>query len=161
MILSVSSIFITLIMGTILIFLLYLLLFNEKLIYLLRADLLFSLSLIIILRLLIPFEWPFTITIPFSWIMNPLQLLLDFEIFRVFSIKNSLFFIWIIGSLIQFIRFLFQLKKISNIFDVLKKSSKKKRMSDYMNVENSYNYQIWIDNTISSPMICKRQIATI
>ena len=84
--LSVSSIFITLIISLVMIILFYLILFNKKLIFLLRSDLLMILSFMIILRLLFPIEWPFTITFAFPWIMNPLQSFLDYTIFEHFSI---------------------------------------------------------------------------
>lgn len=151
--LSVSSVFITLIITLLMIFLFYLILFNKKLIFLLRSDLLIVLSFIIIIRLLFPVEWPFTITLPFSWIMNPLQSFLDHKIFDNFSVLSLLFIIWMIGCGIQVFRFIIQLKKINNVFGVLDKTANKKEVSDYLDIDYRFDYPVWFANSIPFPMI--------
>ena len=90
MYISVSSVFITIVMTFLMITLFYVILSNKKLIFLLRSDLLIVLSFMIILRLLIPVEWPFTVTIPLPFFMNPLQSFLNYEILNGFSILNLL-----------------------------------------------------------------------
>lgn len=151
--LSVSSIFITLIISLVMIILFYLILFNKKLIFLLRSDLLMILSFMIILRLLFPIEWPFTITFAFPWIMNPLQSFLDYTIFEHFSILYLLLMVWFIGSIVQTFRFFIQLKKIENIFNVLDRASIKNKVSDFMEIDTRYDYPVWIADSIPFPMI--------
>ncbi|MSS01979.1 M56 family metallopeptidase [Erysipelotrichaceae bacterium LKV-178-WT-2G] len=153
MIFSVSSLFITLIVSTVLILLFYLILFNNKLIFLFRVDLLIVLSLIIILRLFLPFEWPFTITILFPTLMNPIFDFYTYKLVNNFTVLYLLIFIWIIGSIIQTIRFIIQFKKISNIFNILKQTAEKKKLSDFLTIEEKINYPVWIDNEIPCPMI--------
>ena len=65
MLFSVSSIFITLVMSTILILLFELFIAQKNLIRFLRMDVMILLSIVIIVRLLLPFEYAFTITVPF------------------------------------------------------------------------------------------------
>ena len=151
--LSVSSVFITLVITLLMIFLFYLILFNKKLIFLLRSDLLIVLSFMIIIRLLFPVEWPFTITLPFPWIMNPLQSFLDYKILDNFSVLSLLFVIWLIGCGIQVFRFLIQLKKINNVFGVLDKTAIKKKVSDYLEVDHRSDYPVWFADSIPFPMI--------
>ena len=151
--LSVSSVFITLVITLLMIFLFYLILFNKKLIFLLRSDLLIILSFIIIIRLLFPVEWSFTITLPFSWVMNPLQSFLDYQILNNFSILSLLLVVWIIGCVIQIFRFVVQLKKINNVFGVLDKTAIKKKVSDYLDVDHQFDYPVWFANGIPFPMI--------
>lgn len=151
--LSVSSVFITLVITLLMIFLFYLILFNKKLIFLLRSDLLIVLSFIIIIRLLFPVEWSFTITLPFSWVMNPLQSFLDYKILNNFSILSLLLIVWIIGCVIQIFRFVVQLKKINNVFGVLDKTAIKKKVSDYLDVDHQFDYPVWFANGIPFPMI--------
>lgn len=123
------------------------------LIYWLRADLLTALTIIIVLRLFLPFEWPFTITIPLAMVMNPLVSFLNLKLVGEFSVLSGMLLIWLVGTVIQTIRFIIEYKKISNIFDILKRSSDKKSTSDFMEVDRQYDYPIWIDPCIPFPMI--------
>ena len=107
----------------------------------------------IIIRLLFPVEWPFTITLPFPWIMNPLQSFLDYKILDNFSVLSLLFVIWLIGCGIQVFRFLIQLKKINNVFGVLDKTAIKKKVSDYLEVDHRSDYPVWFADSIPFPMI--------
>lgn len=150
---SVSSVFITLVITLLMIFLFYLVLFNKKLIFLLRSDLLIVLSFIIIFRLLFPVEWPFTITLPFSWIMNPLQSFLDYRILGNFSVLYLLLTIWIIGCGIQVLRLFIQVKKINHVFGVLDKTAIKKKVSDYIDIDGCFDYPVWFADSIPFPMI--------
>ena len=151
--LSVSSIFITLVISLVMIILFYLILFNKRLIFLLRSDLLMILSFMIILRLLFPVEWPFTITFASPWIMNPLQSFLNYAIFKNFSILSLLLVIWFIGSIVQTFRFFIQLKKIEIIFNMLDRTSIKNKVSDFMEIDTRYDYPVWIADSIPFPMI--------
>lgn len=150
---SVSSVFITLVITLLMIFLFYLVLFNKKLIFLLRSDLLIVLSFIIIIRLLFPVEWPFTITLPFSWIMNPLQSFLDYRILGNFSVLYLLLTVWIVGGGIQVLRLMIQVKKINNVFGVLDKAAIKKKVSDYIDIDGCFDYPVWLADCIPFPMI--------
>lgn len=78
---STSSIFITLLMALGMILLFYVLIQRKKTHLLFRTDLLILLAMIIWGRLFLPVEFPFTITIAFSALMNPLQALLNIVVF--------------------------------------------------------------------------------
>lgn len=151
--LSVSSIFITLIISSVMITLFYLILFNKKLIFLLRTDLPIVLSFMIVLRLLFPVEWKFTITFAFPWIMNPLQSFLNYTIFDHFSILSLLLMIWLMGIIVQTFRFFVQFKKIESVFNVLDRTSIKKKVSDYLEIDARFDYPVWIADSIPFPMI--------
>lgn len=153
MILSVSSVFITLIITFLMIFLFCLILFNKRLIFFLRSDLLIALSFIIIIRLLFPVEWAFTITLPFSGIMNPFQDFLDYKVFNNFSVLSLLLIIWIVGSMIQVFKLIDQFKKIDSIFDALDKIATKKKVSDYLNIDDRLDYPVWSADCIPFPTI--------
>lgn len=153
MFLSVSSVFITLVITTVMITLFCLILFNKKMIFFLRSDLLIVLSFMIIFRLLLPVEWKFTITLPFSWVMNPFYDFLNYEIFDRFSVLSLLLMIWAIGSMIQIFRLIIQLKKIEHVFFALDKTAIKNKVSDYLDINPRYDYPVWIDSNIPFPMI--------
>lgn len=153
MLFSVSSIFITLVMSTVLILLFELFIAQKRLIRFLRMDVMILLAIVIIIRLLLPFEYTFTISIPFPWVMNYLQDFLKFKLFMSFTILNLICLIWIVGIIIQFIRYIYTIKKCNLIFGILKSQSVHKCVSDYIEVSPKHNYSVWFTEAIDSPMV--------
>lgn len=123
---SASSIFITLIFITLLmalgmILLFYVLIQKKKTHLLFRTDLLILLAMIIWGRLFLPVEFPFTITIAFSALMNPLQTLLNSMVFG-HRFGEVIMILWFVGMIASALYSLYMLKRM---FD-LQKSFKRK-----------------------------------
>jgi len=153
MLLSVSSFFITLAMSSLMILLFELFISQKKFIKFLRMDVMIVLAIVIIIRLLLPFEYTFTITLPFPWLMNHLRDILYSRFFASFSVLNLLCLIWCIGIVIQSIRYLYNIKKCSLIFKILKNRSTHKCIADYIEVSPKHNYPVWFAEEIDSPMV--------
>ena len=153
MLFSVSSIFITLVMSTILILLFELFIAQKNLIRFLRMDVMILLAIVIIVRLLLPFEYAFTITVPFPWAMNYIRDFLNFKLSASFSVLNLLCLIWGIGILAQLIQYIQNIRKCNLIFSILKDSSVHKCVSDYIEIPPKFNYSVWFADDIESPMV--------
>lgn len=80
---SEFTIFITLLVSSLLILLLHLLLMNHKGYKYFRTDFIFIFVLVTVLRLCFPFEYFFTIIIPLPSIMNPVREALHTSIFNI------------------------------------------------------------------------------
>ncbi|MGM9947689.1 M56 family metallopeptidase [Floccifex sp.] len=140
-------------MSTALILLFELFITQKKLIRFLRMDIMILLAIVIILRLFLPFEYAFTITIPFPWVMNYVRDFLKFEIYASFTVLNLLCLIWCIGIIVQFIRYIQNIKKCNLIFCILKSRSIHKCVGDYIETSPKYNYSVWFTDEIDSPMV--------
>lgn len=150
---SMSSIFITLIMSTILILLFVLLLLNKRLVRFLRMDVLLALVIVIIARMLFPIELPFTVTIAFPLLMNNIQAFMNYEVFSNLTVFNILCVIWALGSMIQLIRYFLSLKKINAIIGNLKRNCDHKSVSDFLSIDPKYDYPVWVTKEITTPMV--------
>lgn len=150
---SMSSIFITLIMSTILILLFVLLLLNKRLVRFLRMDVLLVLVIVIIARMLFPIELPFTVTIAFPLLMNNIQAFMNYEVFSNLTVFNILCVIWALGSMIQLIRYFLSLKKINAIIGNLKRNCDHKSVSDFLSIDPKYDYPVWVTKEITTPMV--------
>lgn len=150
---SYSSLLITLAMTLLMFFLLDILLKQKNKFFLFRTDFFIVLSLIILLRLALPFELPFTISLYISSIMNPVSIFLNFEIYNGFLISHLLGLIWFIGSLILFILYIQKLSLSKCIFKKINKASQKMHICDFMKVDKSHNYEIWKTDLINTPMV--------
>jgi len=162
MLLSVSSFFITLAMSSLMILLFELFISQKKFIKFLRMDVMIVLAIVIIIRLLLPFEYTFTITLPFPWLMNHLRDILYSRFFASFSVLNLLCLIWCIGIVIQSIRYLYNIKKCSLIFKILKNRSTHKCIADYIEVSPKHNYPVWFEdyNYKDAYLILKEMVDT-
>lgn len=150
---SYSSLLITLVMVSFMFFLLNILLKQKHKFFLFRADFFIVLSLIIILRLTFPFEFPFTISLYISSIMNPISNFFNFEIYNGFIMSDLLNIIWFIGFLISFTLYTKKLLLSNRIFKQINIVSKKMHVSDFMEIDKSHDYEIWKTNLISTPMV--------
>ncbi len=150
---SISSLFITLCISMVLIIFLTVILTHKKSYSLFRADILFILVNIIILRLLIPFEFPFTITIPLPSIMNPLMNFLNYNVYHKTKIIHILSLIWLIGIIIgtyRYIQKIFSVKKIKN---TIIRHSQCYKMSDLLKKTVCPDFNVLITSYVSSPMV--------
>lgn len=116
MLFSASSVVITLIMSTIMILLFNLLIVQKKCIRFLKMDIMILLALVITVRLIFPFEFFFTITIPFPLIMNGLKEFFEYRVFLDFTMLQCLCFIWITGTCMQALKYLYSMKKMLSRF---------------------------------------------
>ena len=121
--------------------------------FMFRSDLFVILSLIIILRLSCPFEFPFTISLYLSTLMNPINSFLNFEIYSSFTVIQFLIIIWILGSVTCFIFYIKKLCVSKQLFNQLKCTSSIMHISDFMKVDNKYNYEVWKTKLICTPMV--------
>ena len=61
--------------------------------------------------------------------------------------------IWLMGIIVQTFRFFVQFKKIESVFNVLDRTSIKKKVSDYLEIDARFDYPVWIADSIPFPMI--------
>ena len=80
---TLSSLFITLMVECILILLFYFIITARIKSKIFRIDFLTILIILILLRLLVPIELPFTVTVPAPIIMNPVAVFLIMNLSRV------------------------------------------------------------------------------
>lgn len=153
MLFSTSSVFITLIMSTIMILLFNLLIVQKKCIRFLKMDIMILLALVITVRLIFPFEFFFTITIPFPLIMNGLKEFFEYRVFLDFTILQCLCFIWITGTCMQALKYLYSMKKCYRTLYVLQQEAEHRSVTDYLKIDSKYNYKVWISPKIDSPMV--------
>ena len=95
--LSISSVFITLIMVVIMEIFLYFLLKQKKRFLIFRADFIILLGIIILFRLLFPLELPFTHSIYLGSVMNPIQSFFNFEFAPGVNMLELFCSIWVVG----------------------------------------------------------------
>ena len=151
--LSMSSIFITLIMVTLMGLLLSAILHQKKRFIFFRADLLIVLGLIILIRLLFPLEFPFTFSIYIRELMNPIQALFNFEIINGLSVFTLFCGIWGMGSLISLFIYLQKIRTSKKILENIIPIAKKSTVSALVSKESLPDHPVWITSQISTPMV--------
>ena len=80
--------------------LLTILLHQKKRYIFFRSDLLIILSIIILIRLVFPVEFPFTRSIYIGSLMNPIQEFLEVELTKGITVLNLFCIIWGIGTIV-------------------------------------------------------------
>lgn len=149
---SISSILITLFISTLLIISLNYFMENTNKLKIFRTDFLFILISITILRLILPVELFFTITIMFTPVMNPIYEFLNFELLTGITNLHILLSIWLCGSIIYTVHFAHQIFLSYRITNRLQKSSipyKTKELSE----PYKSKYKIFITDLVDSPMV--------
>lgn len=149
---SFSSIFITLVMVTILTLFFQYIVSHKNSCRLFRSDLLIVLSFIIAVRLLLPIEYPFTFSLYLDELMNPIHTFLGYKIFNL-SVSNILIYIWIIGILVNAVRFIFNIRTANTLLRNIKNISKVRNVSNFIDIDQKYNYEIWVSSVINMPMV--------
>ena len=152
MYISASSIFITLLMALMMIWFFHFLTDRKKMHFLFRSDLLMLLATIIGIRLFLPVEFPFTKTITFSALMNPLQTVLYSDVLG-FTLWRIIVVIWLVGILITGFYSLYKVRRVILIQKFIEKKSKIYHISDFMKVSKELDYPVWKTSLISTPMV--------
>lgn len=151
--LSISSIVITICMSTVLIFFFNYMISNTNKFKIFRTDFLSFLILIIILRIIFPFEFPFTITIVAQNFMNPLFSLLKKEILFDVNLSQILFLIWLIGILYLSVKLSHIHRCSAQIVKRIKLKSSIHNASEFINTTIGKKYTVMVSDLVKSPMI--------
>ncbi len=151
--LSISSVFITLITASLLILFLHVLLTGKKSHAFFRTDFLTVLLLTILLRLLFPIEFPFTITILSRHVMTAIRNVLIHPFARSFTLLQLLLVIWGMGVLLQGIRLLWRIRSVHALCTYLKKQSRELHLSDFGISCEKADHPVYICNEIQLPMV--------
>ena len=151
--LSISSIVITICMSTVLIFFFNYMISNTNKFKIFRTDFLSFLILIIILRIIFPFEFPFTITIVAQNLMNPLFSLLKKEILFDVNLSQILFLIWLIGILYLSVKLSHIHRCSAQIVKRIKLKSSIHNASEFINTTIGKKYTVMVSDLVKSPMI--------
>ena len=120
---SLSSLFVSILMVSILTLILSLLMRNGKLYKYLRTDFFTFLMAVIVLRLCLPFELPFTLSVKAAFPMNFISEFAWRELKPGFNIETLLIIIWFSGTVLFLIRYLYKTKsfnlKIETIIKII------------------------------------------
>lgn len=150
---TLSSLLITLLIGTILILLFYLIITKRIESKFFRIDFLTTLIVIILLRLFILIEMPFTITIPLPTFMNPISDFLNYEFIDGIRIAYLLSFVWIIGSLLGFGCYIMRLLKLKELYKIVLEDCEKINTSQLLSENDSFDYPVYVSHYITAPMV--------
>lgn len=150
---SISSLFITCIVSTLLIVLLNFLLTTKKNYKFVRSNIIITLVFIIIIRLCLPIEFRFTRTIPAGFIMNPMTLFLKYPLIFNIPVYSFLSMIWIVGILFNFIRYIRELLYLNRMFKRLEKQSNNCKLSALLPEYSGTNYNVLITSFCDSPKV--------
>lgn len=151
--LSLSSIFITLIMVMIMGLLLTILLHQKRRYIFFRSDLLIGLSMIILIRLLFPIEFPFTRSIYIGSVMNPIQEFFGIELVKGITILNFFCIVWVIGSIVCFLLYLRRVRISKQMLTAISQTAKKCKVSSFIKSDSLSDYPVWETDLISVPMV--------
>lgn len=150
---TASSLFITLVISSVLILLFYLILTRKMGSKLFRIDFLSVLVFFILLRIFIPIEIPFTITVPFPVVMNPIWELLNYEIIYHIKIMDLLIIGWLLGVFIGIVIYVGRLKKFRYLHNLILEKCEQKKISDFLDRYDGNDFAVYISPYISSPMV--------
>lgn len=150
---SLSSVFITLIMVMIMGLLLTILLHQKKRYMFFKSDLLIVLSLIILLRLLFPIEFPFTRSIYIGSVMNPIQEFFGIELVKGITILNFFYIVWVLGSIVCFLLYLRRIRISKQMLTAISQTAKRCKVSSFIKSDSLSDYPVWVTNLVSVPMV--------
>lgn len=149
--LTISSFLITLVIGSVLILFFQLLLTGKKSHALFRTDFLTIVLIVILFRVLLPIELPFTFSLYSTVIMTSIRDFLLFELWPSFWVLHLLLIIWFIGSMIQLTRYLLKMKKLQQLLKSIQQTAQHHAISDY--ILNEQGIDVYITNMVSTPMV--------
>lgn len=160
MLLSASSIYNTIFFSSMMIVLLWLLLKNRKIISKLKFHLLFLCLALIIIRMLVPVEYCFTITLLSTNVLPVVNNFLYYSISSVHGhdilILHILYFIWFVGSMVNLCKFLstfFRLQKLIHYTTDTDNAVMKSILSDILSRHKQKKTFRIIQTPLSTPMI--------
>ena len=148
---TISSFLITLIMVTALILFFHLLLTRKKSHVLFRTDFLTIVLVVILCRILLPIELPFTRTIASTIIMTTVKDFLLFELRPSFSVMHMLLIVWLIGSIIQLIRYISKVRELQQLLNSIQQDAQHHAITDYIPEEQGTD--VYVTGAVSTPMV--------
>ena len=148
---SISSFLITLVMVTVLILFFHLLLTRKKSHVLFRTDFLTIVLVVILCRILLPIELPFTRTIASTVIMTTVWDFLLFELWPSFSVMHLLLIFWLIGSMIQLIRYISKVRGLQQLLKSIQQDAQHHAITDYIPGEQGTD--VYVTGAVSTPMV--------
>ena len=148
---TISSFLITLIMVTALILFFHLLLTRKKSHVLFRTDFLTIILVVILCRILLPIELPFTRTVASTIIMTTVKDFLLFELRPSFSVMHMLLIVWLIGSIIQLIRYISKVRELQQLLNSIQQDAQHYTISDYIPEEQGTD--VYVTGAVSTPMV--------
>ena len=150
---TLSSLFITLMVECILILLFYFIITARIKSKFFRIDFLTILIILILLRLLVPIELPFTVTVPAPIIMNPVAVFFDYEFIEGMKITYLLLFIWGFGCIFEVAFYVKRLFKLKELYRIILNNCKYGKVSDFLKSYSGYDYPVYISPYIPAPMV--------
>lgn len=147
---SEFSLFITILVSGLLIFLMHLLLTDPRGYKYFRMDFIFIFLLVTVLRLCFPFEYFFTIIIPMPAIMNPVREALHTCIFDI-TVLGWLLIIDAAGMIVQIIRYIYRIHRMNIAYRMIVKDAKVTSVGDYLH--DHCDIPVYRSNLVSSPMV--------
>ena len=158
---SLSSLFVSILMVSILTLILSLLMRNGKLYKYLRTDFFTFLMAVIVLRLCLPFELPFTLSVKAAFPMNFISYFVWRELKPGFNIETLLLIIWFSGTVLFLIRYLYKTKSFNLKIETIIKKSEAYENDRYRDDINKYRISIYIGGLIEYPMTVKDTVILI
>lgn len=148
---TISSFLITLIMVTALILFFHLLLTRKKSHVLFRTDFLTIVLVVILCRILLPIELPFTFSLYSTVIMTTVRDFLLFELRPSFSVMHLLLIFWFIGSMIQLIRYISKVRELQQLLNSIQQDAQHHAITDYIPEEQGTD--VYVTGAVSTPMV--------
>lgn len=150
---SLSSLFMSLIMVSILILIFNFFLTKKSVYRFFRMDFLTVLLIAIILRILIPAEFFFTISIYSTEILTVFYDFLIFNDFHGFTVLHLLIIIWIIGMVVQVVRYILKIKKLNGLIRGIKQTAVLHHTSEFIQDPGHKDYAVYFTDVVSTPMV--------
>lgn len=150
---SSSSIIITIVMVSLLILLLQLLLTKPKGYSLFRTDFLSILIFAICLKLVLPIELWFTISVPSEYVMVWIRDFINYNITSSITVLHLLVMLWIIGIIIQIIRYIKSILYMNSVLHEIKKNALHTHISKYIRNYKGKDYSVYVSTLINTPMV--------
>ena len=150
---SFSSLLMTLIAASVLILLLHLILTGKKHYRLFRTDFLGILMIAVLLRILFPVEFFFTISIYSEHVMTAVRDFLLSPVTANLDVQGLLLLLWGCGSVIAALRYASVLWRTSLYIRELKRSSICTSVKDLLPDFQGKNYSVCLSAFINTPMV--------
>lgn len=114
---------------------------QSKGIFIYHAKIIFTLSTLVMIRMLIPINFPFTYSIYGTKIMNAIGKVVYFKITEKLMVCDLLLLVWLLGAIIQIIRYLISRKKVHTFLKPYILSNEEVKQSDFYFLLNSFGQQ--------------------
>ncbi|EOS59993.1 hypothetical protein C815_01846 [Firmicutes bacterium M10-2] len=149
---SLSSLFNTLLVSGVLIFLLNLVLIHKKLYLLFRVDFLCMLVCMVVLHLCLPFEFFFTKSLRSRYLMTYIQDFILLEIYG-YPLYQILFLIWGIGIVIYLVKYIRKILWINRFYKKIIQNAQCFSIEDLLEKTIDSNANVYVSKLVSSPMV--------